>query len=346
MRRKTVAILLCFAVIAGLIPNKEVMNVTAKEKKVYSKSVVKANNYSDYEEIKTPEDMDKLNYVVDGKYCLSADIDMSEYEGNFKPAEGFRGVLDGRGHTIKNLHSVVFDSIVGSATVRDLKIKNSNIGSDDYGKGFLINTIDFAYDGLKGKILIENVDVEGKADVSKYQKGESGSFAGICSYVNIHKETQSVKINNCSVNIKMSTAGNYAIYYGGIIGGTSDNSKSTLEISNCVSLGAIKSSDTDSMVGGIAGKADYVNTTNCYADMELEGNYVGGLVGYAENVMIENCMSKSYVNGSCVGGLVGCGDEVSQQYIISSVSLEEKIRGTQFAGTVIGKSYAMIIMVS
>ena len=96
------------------------------------------------------------------------------------------------------------------------------------------------------------------------------------------------------------------------------------------------------MVGGIAGKADYVNTTNCYADMELEGNYVGGLVGYAENVMIENCMSKSYVNGSCVGGLVGCGDEVSQQYIISSVSLEEKIRGTQFAGTVIGKSYAMI----
>ena len=45
---------------------------------------------------------------------------------------------------------------------------------------------------------------------------------------------------------------------------------------------------------------------------------------------------------SCVGGLVGCGDEVSQQYIISSVSLEEKIRGTQFAGTVIGKSYAMI----
>ena len=159
---------------------------------------------------------------------------------------------------------------------------------------------------------------------------------------NIHKETQSVKINNCSVNIKMSTAGNYAIYYGGIIGGTSDNSKSTLEISNCVSLGAIKSSDTDSMVGGIAGKTDYVNTTNCYADMELEGNYVGGLVGYAENVMIENCMSKSYVNGSCVGGLVGCGDEVSQQYIISSVSLEEKIRGTQFAGTVIGKSYAMI----
>ena len=234
MRRKTVAILLCFAVIAGLIPNKEVMNVTAKEKKVYSKSVVKANNYSDYEEIITPEDMDKLNYVVDGKYCLSADIDMSEYEGNFKPAEGFRGVLDGRGHTIKNLHSVVFDSIVGSATVRDLKINNSNIGSDDYGKGFLINTIDFAYDGLKGKILIENVDVEGKADVSKYQKGESGSFAGICSYVNIHKETQSVKINNCSVNIKMSTAGNYAIYYGGIIGGTSDNSKSTLEISNCV----------------------------------------------------------------------------------------------------------------
>ena len=62
---------------------------------------------------------------------------------------------------------------------------------------------------------------------------------------------------------------------------------------------------------------DSVNTTNCYADMELEGNYVGGLVGYAENVMIENCMSKSYVNGSCVGGLVGCGDEVSQQYIIS-----------------------------
>lgn len=343
MRRKTIAILLCFAVIAGLIPNKEVLNVTAKEKKVYSKSVVKANNYSDYEEIKTPEDMDKLNYVVDGKYCLSADIDMSEYEGTYKPAEGFRGVLDGRGHTIKNLHSVVFDSIVGSATVRDLKIKNSNIGSDDYGKGFLINTIDFAYDGLKGKILIENVDVEGKADVSKYQKGESGSFAGICSYVNIHKETQSVKINNCSVNIKMSTdTGNYAIYYGGIIGGTSDNSKSTLEISNCVSLGSIKSSDTDSMVGGIAGEADYVNTTNCYADMELEGNYVGGLVGYAENVMIENCMSQSYVNGSCVGGLVGCGDKVSQQYIISSVSLEEKIRGTQFAGTVIGKSYAMI----
>lgn len=46
MRRKTIAILLCFAVIAGLIPNKEVLNVTAKEKKVYSKSVVKANNYN------------------------------------------------------------------------------------------------------------------------------------------------------------------------------------------------------------------------------------------------------------------------------------------------------------
>ena len=32
MRRKTIAILLCFAVIAGLIPNKEVMNVTAKKR--------------------------------------------------------------------------------------------------------------------------------------------------------------------------------------------------------------------------------------------------------------------------------------------------------------------------
>ena len=80
-KRKVLSILLSFVLILNIVPanaNKG-SRAEAKEKKSNHEVITEQFDYSGYEEIATPEDMDKMSHIVNGKYYLSADIDMYRY---------------------------------------------------------------------------------------------------------------------------------------------------------------------------------------------------------------------------------------------------------------------------
>lgn len=332
MKKKVLSILLCVALTAGILFTNQSIKAEEKES-LDTTSDLESVDYSDYEEIKTPADMDKLSYVVDGKYYLSADIDMSQYEGTYKPVTGFKGVLDGRGHVIKNLRTAVIDTIVGNATVRDVKIEGAY--REDSDAGLLVNKISLSSSAGEAEVLIENVETEGKI-------ANNGYSGGICYSATTNKSGQKIDIRNSQ--IKIETTCNYSNYVkiGGIVGYAHAIANSTISISRCVSSGTItnKYDEYDGSVGGIVGDSTNVQIENCYSNMTIFGGNgnVGGIVGYSSDTStIQNCLSDCYVSGGDAGGLVG--NNFGSLSINSSVSLAEKIKGRDSVGAVIGEEY-------
>ena len=327
MKKKVLSILLCVALTAGILFTNQ--SIKAEEKETLdTTSDLESVDYSDYEEIKTPADMDKLSYVVDGKYYLSADIDMSQYEGTYKPVTGFKGVLDGRGHVIKNLRTAVIDTIVGNATVRDVKIEGAY--REDSDAGLLVNKISLSSSAGEAEVLIENVETEGKI-------ANAGYNGGICYSATTNKSGQKIAIRNSQVKIEKTSY--YNDKTGGIVGYADAIANSTISISRCVSSGTI-TNKYDGRVGGIVGDSTNVQIENCYSNMTIfgENGDVGGIVGYSFGTStIQNCLSDCYVSGGDAGGLVGTNN--GSLSINSSVSLAEKIKGSYSAGAVIGEEY-------
>lgn len=333
MKKKVLSILLCMALVVSVLPINSSTTIKAQETLV-GKSNSEQIDYSDYEEISTPADMDKLSYIVNGKYYLSADIDMSQYEGTYKPVTGFKGVLDGRGHVIKNLRTAVINTIVGNATVRDVKIEGA-YREDDYA-GLLVNEISLSSSAGEAEVVIEDVKAEGKRANSGLWGGYSG---GICYSVQTGKSGQKIAIRDCKATIQTKTNYYYECKVGGIVGYTDAIANSTISISQCVSSG----SGAGGFAGGIVGYSDSGNTKieNCYSNMTIgSADYVGGIIGYvgcyrSGTSTIQNCLSDCYVSGNYAGGLVG--KNVNSLSINSSVSLNEKIRGSSSVGAVIGE---------
>lgn len=333
MKKKVLSILLCMALVVSVFPINSSTTIKAQETLV-GKSNSEQIDYSDYEEISTPADMDKLSYVVDGKYYLSADIDMSQYEGTYKPVTGFKGVLDGRGHVIKNLRTAVINTIVGNATVRDVKIEGA-YREDDYA-GLLVNEISLSSSAGEAEVVIEDVKAEGKI-------AECEGSGGICYSARTNKSGQKIAIRNCQIKIEILRKSSYgSVACGGVMGDVSAVVNSRISINSCVSSGVIKVPlyYDRSGVGGIIGRSNNIITENCYSNMDLAGyklERVGGIIGYNSSgtSTIQNCLSDCYVSGTYAGGLVG-GNNGSLS-INSSVSLNEKIEGSRSVGAIIGK---------
>ena len=249
MKKKVISILLSMALVVSVLPINSSTTIKAQET-IAGEQI----DYSDYEEISTPADMDKLNHIVNGKYYLSADIDMSQYEGTYEPVTGFKGVLDGRGHVIKNLRTAVINTIVGNATVRDVKIEGAY--REDKYAGLLVNKISLSSSAGEAEVLLEDVKAEGK--IANYE--DSG---GICYSARTGKSGQKIAIRDCKATIKANS--NYG-YVGGIVGHTDALANTTISISQCISSGSGKGE----YAGGIVGYAYNTKIENCYSNMTID----------------------------------------------------------------------------
>ena len=85
-------------------------------------------------------ELEAINNNLSGTYHLTADIDLSDAEwipiGNNGSPDFFTGILDGQGHVIRNLRitSGSIDNaglfyIINGATIKNLKLENTNINS-------------------------------------------------------------------------------------------------------------------------------------------------------------------------------------------------------------------------
>lgn len=236
-----------------------------------------------------------------GKYFkVTTDIDMENddtFEGigravgkNTSSSWYFGGVIDGDGHTIKNM------KLNGVAFNDDGSVKSvSATGSKSY-MGFVCY--------LKGTstapAAVKNLNFEG-SDVAAYDY--AGTAVG---YANSYSTISNIKVNG---NVSA-----YNTYGGGVVGYA--YKATTSKISDCLFKGKVK--NYKSYAGGIAAYAgcDVENCVNM-GSVEISNffgqstsssrNYIGGIAGYTTASVVKNCLNAGKVKslGGYVGGLVG-----------------------------------------
>lgn len=292
--------------------------------------------------IKTVDDLQKL-VGSNATYQLKNDIDLNGV--NWKPIEGFGGILIGNDFTIKNLSINTSASNVGffstlSGTVRNINFDNAKItvsgsnenvgilcgqlsgslmkvsvsGSVEANSCNYVGGVVGNFDPSEGTTII---DVENKASVCG-----AGFVGGIVGYI---KETRySLTFNALKNSGNIESTGDYV---GGAIGycynyDSSWDPKTTLSDSS--NTGNISG---NYYVGGIFGYA------TCYAGGTIQSStctatitgkaYIGCIAGEATNIVVDNCknkgsviISKGYIlqndtKCSYVGGFVGKGSRAT-----------------------------------
>ncbi len=198
---------------------------------------------------------------VDQTVYLANDIDLNnvEWSSKFIIYGTFKGVLDGRGHTISNLKVEGFlrpglFTANFHGTARNIVFKNANVsGNDSAGV--------FAYDITSDTALIENVTIDSCTVVCS-----GGNAGGIVGWTDC-------TIKNCLV--KNSTITSNAANAGGITG-AGQLYKGAGLIYNCGSIGNTITAATGNYAGKIIGKGESGGTAEaCYSDGAAVGNNDG-----------------------------------------------------------------------
>ncbi len=240
-----------------------------------------------YTEISTPEELENIRQNLGGSYRLTADLDLSGHEwiplgGSQNP---FYGMLDGNGHTIRNLTVALPDQ--------------DHVGLFGYNKGKITGlslegiqvTGRNQTGGLAGYSAgdIEACTVEGVVTGSLATGGLTGHNSGI--------------IETCSVDVAVtgtSDTGGLTGHSTGMIGGST--------VAGTLVTGSRHT-------GGLIGYMQGGEVRNSYAAVNVAGSYVGGLAGYVSGGLFEQCYATGHVtDGITAGGFAG--------YLTSTVTVK------------------------
>lgn len=195
---------------------------------------------------------------------LTSDLDATNISTNTYLGD-FSGVIDGNGHTIRNLSKPLFNNLNG-ATIKNLIIKDASLKT---GQGIIANTAK--------NTTIDNVHLS-NSRIDIWNDSGTGGFIG--------KGENQTKIMNCSAN-DIFVKSNKRI--GGIAGIYSESSVSNTYIKGVVTAGY-------DAAGGMLGQVYNSVIENSYADIQFNGTVewaTGGLVGYTSGsgVTLKNNIS-------------------------------------------------------
>ncbi len=209
-------------------------------------------------------------------YALTCDLDFKGVAFN-AGTDGFTGVFNGLGHTLKNLSSSKqgFFPKVAGGTIMNLKVDNMSItasgekigfvsecsGGDFYNIAF--TNVNISGGGARVAVLIGHVGDTGRSggdlsisQVSIVNDAEhrvvgTTRVAGLIGYVQAYEHT--IAIDNCYVytDIEASTRGEG----GGMVASWEDRANDKLTISQCYYAGQLKTSVApgSSRLGGMLG---------------------------------------------------------------------------------------------
>ncbi|TCO69141.1 fibronectin type III domain-containing protein, partial [Marinisporobacter balticus] len=244
--------------------------------------------------ISTKEQLNNIRNDLTSHYKLVNDIDLENEEwmpigSNTMP---FTGMLDGNGHSIKNLKITenTHDSrglfaIAKDSVIKNITIENVNITSrskDNMG----------AFVGYVHGITLKNCSVIGEGAISG-----NNYLGGLIGRVD--RGSKESKITRCKTMIDIHGVRSYI---GGLVGG--NNASITIERSY-----AICSLFGESSIGGLVGSSTNLTVTECYGNVNISGSgSLGGLVGSGQYMSMENCYALGKIeNGSnsCIGELIG-----------------------------------------
>jgi len=205
--------------------------------------------------IVTVSDLQAIARDLSGSYCLAADIDASPTK-NWDSGKGFAplgdeetrfsGVLDGNGHTIRNLFinrpSETHVGVIGylateQGKVHNLSLTNVNISGNKYVGGLV---------GINNCGSIIKCQVSGKVS----GKSTVGGIVGCCMGI----------IEQCRAAVNVS--GNDRV--GGLAGANTEGA-----IAECHAYGKVSGKAYD--IGGVAGCGDNAHFDKCYWDIQTTG---------------------------------------------------------------------------
>ena len=248
-------------------------------------------------------------------YKLTADITFASDESEQWTPIGkdstyyFSGNFDGDGHTITNL-----------------TITSLITGFQYYGLFGFVKAVDTRAEISNIGLVQTNISLI--SAISIYL----GSVAGKIEFTNL---------SNCYNTGDFNIYSNASICAGGIVGWAYDTAISLDGIINCYNTGNVtaKSSDKDSLAGGIVGNTSKYSVTNCYntgnmttfSDGSSYNASSGGIVGSSLNSNLSKCynigeiastkFSTSSPNGAYSGGITGYinGCNITNCYNIGDV---------------------------
>lgn len=268
-------------------------------------------NVDIYKPIYTIADWKEINNDVEGNYQLQNDLDFKNAIGYVIRGK-FSGILDGKGHTIKNIdlgtsasYIHMFDEVTG--TIQNLTVDRLIAVSENgtytaaafigiLNSYSVIDHVHIKNSSLKGGVvggLVRNatgatirnssvsnlkLEVESKRTISN---GYAGGFVATAS---------SVSIENCfASNVKIdATKAKIPYGFGAMVG----YSEAWTTLTNVYATGEIKANSP--YVGGIIGKGtSYISITNGYSMVTITGSqgYTGGIAGDARGMTLKNIIS-------------------------------------------------------
>ena len=243
---------------------------------------------------------------------LTADLDMSRYEWQGSP---FFGHLDGKNHTISGLHgnalfskingmSIIDKEAEGEQTYRGSAVINLNFVDCTAQTGGVISA------NLSGGSLINCHIKNCTVDASKSTERFANYAGGLVGYLSCDSNLGWVQITGCSVTD--CTLGNEdTSYAGGLVAyfNNGNGSGGSLRIKDC----SVSADFNGSYIGGLIGNIYYIKglaVENCTVDMRSADtpSYVGGIAGYvetggskyigADGIEIKNCVISGSVPGA------------------------------------------------
>lgn len=270
-----------------------------------------------------------------------------EYGSNTYKLGSFSGVLDGKGHSIKNLtvhyrdgYSALFDSINTCGVVKNIVIDNAKwrtwtVKTNDgvmHEKGGDVSILCFTNRGLIQNVRVKNSSIVAVVD-------------GAASLVGINRGV----VTGCTVESSVYVSGNKEA------GGLVIYNEGT--VSSCISSATMGGGLS---VGGIVGRnAGIVSMCDNYGAITAK-KQVGGIVGYNYNVLLDGeyefssavryCSNFGKVNGASeVGGIVGKNgndgmDEVTDVSIAGTGVFycynKGDVKGGNVVGGIVGNNFA------
>lgn len=209
-----------------------------------------------------------------GTFVLDENLDASDISTSSAAINvTFKGTLDGQGHKITNLPTVLFASL-NKATVKNLVIENAKITNN--AKGILANTIE-------NNSVVVNTHIL-NSSLSNGQ-GMVGGFVGEIKYS----------------TIKQSSAVDISIRASNTIGGIAGQMSGGSVVEDCYVTGNITGTISHGMgarMGGITGWDSGIRIDHVYTKVNLSGqSSLGGFVGGPDgaNPVVRN--SVSFGNG-------------------------------------------------
>jgi uncharacterized protein YmfQ (DUF2313 family) len=292
-------------------------------------------------------------YVLQNDIDASGTITWNGGTG-FVPLPNFTGEFDGNNFTISDIvikpasgseHGLF--SIVTTALIKDLSIVNAQIGNNEsailLGKGYgtteinnctVSGTINGGGAGIAVKIY-DSVSIIDCNSTIEINSGRCGGLVMVCygsnnniSGCNVNLLSSNISstfggltewfedgsIDNCDVNLNITTANTSFGNCGGFIG----NLNGDVSIDSCNVSGIVSVNGSMNTWGSfVAYTQSFYTITidNCTADVVMSFdigsyNYIGGFVGYINGGLLTNCISSGSINidvgqAQNIGGFAG-----------------------------------------